>query len=41
MQELQKDYLGFITVIKENDYIVTIRELQKVKRNDRKLGKSC
>lgn len=40
MQELQKDYLGFIMVIIENDYIVTITELQKVKRNHRKLGKS-
>lgn len=26
-------------VIRENDYIVTITELQKVKRNHRKLGK--
>lgn len=29
MQELQEDYLDFITVIIENDYIVTITELQK------------
>lgn len=40
MQELQEDYLDFITVIIENDYIVTITELQKVKRNQKKLGKS-
>lgn len=40
MQELQKDYLDFITVIIENDYIVTVTELKKVKRNQRKLGKS-
>ena len=40
MQELQKDYLGFIMVIIENDYIVTITELQKVKTNRMKLGKS-
>lgn len=40
MQELQKDYLGFIMAIIENDYIVTITELQNVKRNHSKLGKS-
>jgi len=40
MQKLQKDYLGFIMVIIENDYIVTIVELQKVQKNRRKLGKS-
>lgn len=40
MQELQKDYLEFIMVIIENDCIVTLTELQKVKRNHRKLGKS-